>query len=87
MDAIKNLDLSDEANIDMERSMLDSAIHISFMLLEVTLYERIIEGQDERKTNEEVEKMLNQKNVDDSIWNGLISDERALKYLGKIGEL
>ena len=44
--------------MDMERSMLDFAIHISFMLLEITLYERILKGQDERKTKEEVEVLL-----------------------------
>ena len=60
--AIKNLDLSDEANIDVECSMLDLAIHISFMLLEITLYERIIKGQDERKTKEEAEVVLYHKN-------------------------
>ena len=42
--AIQNLDLSDDANKDMERSLLDCAIHISLMYLELSLYERIIDG-------------------------------------------
>jgi uncharacterized lipoprotein YehR (DUF1307 family) len=69
--------------------MLDSAVYISLMLLEVTLYERIIYAQDERKTKEEAEKMLSQENVDDSDWSGLMSGKcaLALKYLDKIGAL
>ena len=60
--AIENLDILNEANIDVESSMLDSAIHISLMLLEITLYERIIKGQGERKMKEEAEVVLYNKN-------------------------
>jgi len=42
----------------MERSMLDCAIHISLMLLEITLYERILKGQDDMKMKEEAEVLL-----------------------------
>lgn len=44
--AISNLDLSEEADQNLERSMLDIAIHISLLILELSLYERIIQGQD-----------------------------------------
>ena len=73
----------------MERSMLDFAIHISFMFLEISLYERIIKGQDERKTKEETEVLLYGRSLEEqeNIWRGIILDEWALKYLGKMKEL
>ena len=73
----------------MERSMLDFAIHISFMFLEISLYERIIKGQDERKTKEEAEVLLYGQSLEEqeNIWRGIILDEWALKYLGKMKEL
>ena len=45
-EAINRLELSDAANADMERSMLDAAIYISLMILEMVLFLRIIEGKD-----------------------------------------
>ena len=65
--AILNLDLSDEANSDMERSLLDCAIHMSFMILELTLYERIIEGHDSLATVEEADAVYKHNN-----WSGVI---------------
>lgn len=44
--AIENLELNDEANADIERSMLDFAIYLALNILELILYERIIEGKD-----------------------------------------
>ncbi len=69
--------------------MLDFAIHISFMFLEISLYERIIKGQDERKTKEEAEVLLYGQSLEEqeNIWRGIILDEWALKYLGKMKEL
>ena len=63
----------------MERSMLDFAIHISFMFLEISLYERIIKGQDERKTKEEAEVLLYGRSLEEqeNIWRGIILDEWA----------
>ena len=40
--AIKSLELSDAANADLERSMLDAAVHTAIIMLELALYERII---------------------------------------------
>ena len=40
--AIRSLELSDYANADLERSMLDAAVHTSLIMLELTLYDRII---------------------------------------------
>ena len=45
-EAMKNLDLNDDSDLNMERSYLDCAIHISLMILELQLYNNIIEGKD-----------------------------------------
>jgi len=66
----------------MERSMLDNAIRISFMILELTLYERIIYGQDRLATKEEAERVYKRND-----WTGIIKDKTVLKYLGMIGVL
>lgn len=52
--AIQNLDLSEETNMNPDRSMLDCAIHISLMFLELELYERIIEGRDVNNSLDEI---------------------------------
>ena len=82
LNAIQNLDLSKEANADMDRSMLDNAIRIAFMILELSLYERIIQGQDRLATKEEAEKVYKHND-----WSGIIVDKTVLKYLGMIGVL
>ena len=43
--AIQNLDLADDSNRDPERSVLDCAVHIATMCLELCLYERILTGK------------------------------------------
>ena len=52
--ALQNLDLSEETNMNPDRSMLDCAIHISLMFLELELYERIIEGRDVNNSLDEI---------------------------------
>ena len=44
VEAFHNLELSREANENLERSLLDCAIHISLILLELSLIEKIKEG-------------------------------------------
>lgn len=53
-EAIDNLELTDEANYNLERSVLDCAIHISLITLELTLIERIIQGNDRNLNAHEV---------------------------------
>ena len=44
--AISNLNLNEDADHHLDTSYLDCAIHISLMILELQLYNRIIEGND-----------------------------------------
>lgn len=81
-EAINRLELSDAANADMERSMLDAAIYISFMILEMTLYLRIIEGKDIQPiTKKEAHDIENSK------WDKFTQNATILKYLGSINAL
>lgn len=61
--------------------MLDCAIHISLMLLELHLYERIIEGRDLPITHREADE------VDDAKWSKFVQNKTITKYLSKIGDL
>ena len=57
MAAISNLNLSGDELEDMERSLLDTAIFIALSILELQLYERIIDGKDinsQENVNEEI---------------------------------
>ena len=71
------MELSDEDNKNLERSVLDCAIHIALNMLELMLIERIIEGND---------KPLSVRDIDDvreGNWEKFISkeDEMTVRYL------
>lgn len=53
--AISNLELNDQANANMERSLLDVAIFISLSILELILHVRIIDGKDVHMSNRDAE--------------------------------
>lgn len=44
IEALSNLELSKEANENLERSVLDFAIHIALIILELSIIDRIKEG-------------------------------------------
>lgn len=77
MSALNNLDLSPEANEDMERSMLDIAIYLSHHFLELSLYERIIDGKSRNIGYKEAEGV-----IEDNNWKSVIKDDTVLAYLG-----
>ena len=81
--AIKNLELTEAANFDIERSMLDYAIVISLSILELILFYRIIDGKDVPIPNEEAEL------VDKGQWKNFVKklNKTALKYLSMIDDL
>ena len=79
--AIKSLELSDAANADLERSMLDAAVHTALIMLELSLYERIIKGFDMPITKREAD------DIEHSRWGKFMQNKTVLKYLGKINEL
>ena len=79
--AIKSLELSDAANADLERSMLDAAVHTALIMLELKLYERIIQGHDMPITRREAH------DIEHSRWDKFVQNKTVLKYLGKINEL
>ena len=82
LEAIENLDLSEEANKNLERSVLDIAILISFIYLELLLYERVIEGRDTRLTSKDAGMVH-----DRGEWSTLTKNATILKYLGMVGTL
>ena len=68
--------------MDLLTSYLDSAIHISFIILELELYKNIIEGKDVQIS---LEIALQVQNGD---WTSLLKKrETALHYLNMIGDL
>ena len=44
--AISNLELTEDANKNFDRSYLDCAIHITLNMLELVLIERMLSGKD-----------------------------------------
>ena len=96
--AISNLDLNDDSNHNLERSYLDCAIHISFMILELQLYENIIEGKDVR-VSPEIAKQIQEGNWTKFVGKGFNSYDKkipgsfdqkahgALEYMGMIKDL
>ena len=76
--AIQNLDLSDESNEDLERSVLDFAIFISLNVLELSLYERHINGKDMPISKKEAD------DVQKGNWDKFVTNTRAKKYLKMI---
>ena len=81
--AIKNLELNDEANFDPERSMLDYAIYISLAILELILNFRIIDGKDVTITKHQADQ------VDKGQWKQFVKklNRTALTYLDMIDDL
>ena len=79
--AIKSLELSDAANADLERSMLDAAVHTALMMLELALYKRLVEGRDMPITKREAH------DIEHSRWGKFVQSKSVLKYLGKIDDL
>ena len=81
--AISNLELNDQANMNMDKSFLDVAIFVSLSILELILHCRIIEGKDVPMSNREAEE------VDRGDWDKLLikQNRTALKFLYKIDEL
>ena len=72
------MDLSDESNEDLERSRLDFAIFISLNILELSLYERHINGKDMPISNRELD------DVQKGNWNKFVTNGTAKRYLKKI---
>lgn len=65
--------------------MLDVAIYLAYQILELTLYERIIDGKSRKISYKEAEGVIIDNN-----WKQVIKDETILKYLGeceKLGDL
>ena len=79
--SLSNLELSDEANQNLERSVLDCAIHISLNFLELVLIERIIDGKDIFISSGEADDIGNGN------WEKFVQSKTILKYLSQIGEL
>ena len=79
--AIQNLDLSEETNMNPDRSMLDCAIHISLMFLELELYERIIEGRDVNNSLDEI------KQIREGKWKSVVKNPNIRQYLGQLPSL
>ena len=79
--AISNLNLSRDELEDMERSLLDTAIFIALSILELQLYERIIDGKD----------INSQENVNEEIqngnWSSFVKNKAVLSLIGKIKKL
>ena len=50
---MESLRLDPTSNRDLKRSVLDFAIHIAFQMLELILYERVINGADFKKNHSE----------------------------------
>lgn len=65
----------------MERSLLDTAINVTLMILELQLYERIIEGKDTVQAEHVIEEIQN------GDWRSFTKEKTILKYQGMIGDL
>ena len=77
-----NLELTEEANKNLERSVLDCAIHIALNMLELILIVRIIEGNN---------KPITIRDIDDvrvGNWEKFVIDDKmTIKYLQMIPDL
>ena len=80
--AIQNLELTEENNLNLERSMLDKAILLSLNSLELILYERIIDGKDVVKISK-----AEADDVGNGDWSKFVKNKTILKNLQKIREL
>jgi len=69
---MQNFDLNDEANQKLEQSVLDCAIYMSFLVLELSLYELIIEGREPHASAETI------KNIVDGNWRDYVKDYPAV---------
>ena len=62
--------------------MLDCAVHISLLMLEIILYERVIEAKDAKPMGQR-----EADHIDEGIWDEVVKHKTTLKFLGKISEL
>lgn len=61
VEAMQNFDLSEEATQRLEQSVLDCAIYMSFLVLELALYIVIIEGSEPRTSPETIKNIIEGK--------------------------
>ena len=80
--AINNLELGEDSDADIERSYLDCAIHISFIILELELYLNIIEGKDGYISPEAAQQ------VQQGNWSSFLTKRiTARTYMGRLKQL